>query len=198
MRGGFVDSSLVSQVIVAGATLTASLGGFLLAGRNERRRDHRALTAEMELRLMERGGQRESASHEFQLETLLALQDAVQLMARLTGRTLHFDQMQARTGQTTQLPDSLSDDALANTVEVNRLAARVLDVGVRDAVAAFSELSARLSTLPVALSTASNVDVDAQYLLRRSELTEGYATMTAVLGERIRYEISWRPDSQGA
>ncbi|WP_415171542.1 hypothetical protein [Nocardioides sp.] len=45
-----MDSSLVTQGIVAGSTLLASLGGYLLAGRNEARRDERTLRREIELK----------------------------------------------------------------------------------------------------------------------------------------------------
>ena len=76
------------------------------------------------------------------------LQDAVQSMARFAGQAMHFDHMQARQGKYTQLPDALSDDMFANLVEVRRLASRILDSAVRDAVDGFIGLTGRLSTSP--------------------------------------------------
>lgn len=143
-----MDPSLVNQIIVAAATLLASLGGYLLAGVNERRRDERALERELALRATERVDGLDDASHVFQRETLLALQDAVQVMARLTTKAMHFDHMQARKGNDVPLPDPSDQDLYANMVEVRRLQYRILDDEARYAVARFVNLSLRLSRSP--------------------------------------------------
>lgn len=188
-----MDPTLVNQIIVATATLLASLGGYLLAGGNERRRDERALQRELRLRASERGAQLEDGRHALQRETLLALQDAVQAMARFTGQAMHFDHMQARQGMYTQLPGTLSDDSYANTVDVRRLASRVLDSDVRNAVDQFVDLSTRLSVSPKDLEGLSGDRLEGRALAKFGELSEGYSAVSSLLGEAVRREIAWHP-----
>lgn len=188
-----MDPLLVNQIIVASATLLASLGGYFLAGVNERRRDERALQRELRLRAAERESQLEDGRHALQRETLLELQDAVQAMARFTGQVLHFDHMQAREGMYTQLPGTLSEDGLANTVRVRRLASRILDSDVRDAVDKFVGLSSRLSWSPKDLMGLSGDRLEACASAKLIELDEGYAAMSRILGEATRREIAWQP-----
>lgn len=188
-----MDSVVIIQIMVAAATLLASLGGYLLAGLNERWRDARTLTRELQLRGAERESRRDDETHAFQRDTLLALQDSVQLMARLTGKAMHFDHMQARDGKYTQLPDGLSDEMLANGIEVRRLASRVLDAGVRAAVDAFVDESARLSISPRYLEGVTGDDLENRAATCVMELNDGYEALTAILGEVVRREIAWRP-----
>lgn len=188
-----MDPSLVNQIVVATATLLASLGGYLLAGRNERRRDERTLRRELRLRISERGSRLDDDRHTLQRETLIALQDAVQAMARFAGRALHFDHMQARQGKYTQLPDALSDDVYANRVEVRRLTSRILDSDVRDAIDGFIGLSARLSTSPKDLEGLVGSRLEDGALAKLAELNDGYDAMSRILGEAARREIAWQP-----
>lgn len=188
-----MDLSLGSQIIVAAATLFASLGGYLIAGRNERRRDERTLKRELRLRMTERSAQLDDNRHKLQRETLLALQDAIQLMARLSAKAMHFDHMQARKGEYTQLPKSLSDDMFANLVEVRRLTNRILESEVRDAVDEFIALSTRLSMSPKDLEGLAGDRLEAYTLAKVGELNEGYGGMSRILGEATRREIAWQP-----
>ncbi|WP_417218577.1 hypothetical protein [Arthrobacter sp.] len=188
-----MEPVVFTQIVIAAATLLASLGGYLLAGLNERRRDARTLARELQLRGTERESRRDDEAHTFQREILLALQDAVQLMARLTYKAMHFDHMQAREGKYTHLPDTLSDDMHSNGVDVRRLASRVLDAGVRAAVDAFKDTSARLSISPRHLQGLVGDDLENRATSDIMELHEGFETLTAVLGEAVRREIAWRP-----
>jgi len=188
-----MDSAVLSQIVVAGATLGASLGGYLLAGVNEHRRDRRTLRREMELRATERVAVREDEMHAIQRETLLALQDAVQAMARLTGRALHFDHMQARKGQFTQFPEKFSDEMLANGIDVKRLMTRVLDDEVRGAVDTFNSETVRLSLHPLYLKGYEGEALERRADARMYELNEAYSKVSDLLGKKVREEISWRP-----
>lgn len=189
-----MDPSLVNQIIVAASTLLASLGGYLLAGRNERRRDERALRRELRLRVSERKSKLDDDRHNIQRETLLSLQDAVQAMARFTGKTLHFDHMQARQGKYTQLPDTLSDDSYANLVEVRRLTSRILDPDVRAAVDKFVGLTAKLASTPRGLEGQAGDHLERFATAKLMELNDGYDEMTKILGEAVRREIDWLPE----
>lgn len=188
-----MDPSFVNQVVVAAATLLASLGGYLIAGHNERRRDERTLKRELRLRAAERAAQLDDSRHTLQRETLLALQDAMQLMARLSGKAMHFDHMQARKGEYTQLPGTLSDDIFANLVEVRRLTNRILESEVRDAVDEFIALSTRLSLSPKDLEGLAGDRLEASTLAKVVELNERYDEMSRILGEAARREIAWHP-----
>lgn len=193
-----MDPSLVHQIVVAAATLAASLGGYLLAGINERRRDNRTFEHERQQKALDRADQREDNKRVFQRETLLALQDALQTMARLTGKAMHFDFMQAREGKYVHLPGSLSEDMLANTTEVRRLANRILDPKVRDTVDEFIELSSRFTTLPEHFRGLSGPDQENRSFAMLHEFNERTKAMMAVLGEAIRREIAWQPNDSSS
>jgi hypothetical protein len=191
--GGQMDSPLVSQIVLAAATLLASLGGYTLAGLNERRRDERALQRELKLRNSDRSAQLENGRHALQLETLLALQDALQLRARLTGKAMHFDHMQAREGKYTLLPVDLSEDMHANGVEVRRLTTRILDSRVRAAVDEFCQLATRLSFSPKDLEGLVSDQLEDRAAMKMMQLGDGYQALSDTLGEALRGEIGWHP-----
>lgn len=192
-----MDSSLVNQLILAVATLLASLGGYVLAGINEHRRDERGMKRDLELRALERDSRLDESEHAFQRQTLLELQDALQVMARLTGKTMHFDHLQARQSVYTQLPDGLSDDMQANGVEVRRLASRILDADVRDAVARFTSISVRLSTSPKDLQGLAGDSLESRADAKAAEFAFEYETLSRTLGDAVRAEIAWRPGRSG-
>lgn len=186
-----MDSGVVTQVVVATATLLASLGGFVLAGVNDRKRDERALAHGLQSTAAERAARLEDDRHAFQLETLLALQDAVQQMARHAGKTIHFDHMQAREGQYTQLPGSLSEEIHANGVEVRRLVTRVLDGDVRAAVADFSSICARLTLAPTDLQGLAGDQLEIRVCAQMEELTVSCDAVFGILGDAVRGELAW-------
>lgn len=188
-----MDSANVNQIILAVATLLASLGGYVLAGVNEHRRDERVRKRDLELRAMERDSRLDESEHAFQRQTLLELQDALQVMARLTGKTMHFDHMQAREGRYTQLPDGLSNDLHANGVDVRRLASRILDADMRDAVDRFTLTSERLSTSPKDLQGLSGSSLESRAEAKMAELAIEYDALARTLGDAVRTEIAWRP-----
>jgi len=193
-----VDSLLVSQIVVAAATLIAGFIGHFLAGVNESRRDERTFRHERQQRIWERADQREDNKRVFQRETLLALQDALQAMARLTGKAMHFDHMQAREGKYTHLPGTLSEDMFTSTVEVRRLASRILDPKVRDTVDEFIELSSRFTTAPEHFRGLSGEDLENRAFIMLVEFNERATATMEVLGKAIRWEIDWQPNESSS
>ena len=93
-----MSQAIVSQLLGAVSVLAGSVVAYVLAGLNEARRDRRTTERERELRRLDRAASRNEAKHAFQQETLLALQDATQQMARLTGRTMFGGHKTARVG----------------------------------------------------------------------------------------------------
>ncbi|MFT3942234.1 MAG: hypothetical protein QM705_00220 [Ancrocorticia sp.] len=194
-----MDVLILNQVIVAGATLAASFGGYRLAGINERRRDERALEKELRIHVVEREQTHEDEKHSFQRETLLALQDAMQQMARLNGRALHLDYLNAREGKQSQLPSQLDEDTYENLVEVQRLKSRVLDSDLRDGVDSFIGTCSKLTMLPPPIKGSSNIDIernaDLQYAEMLDEIHTEYVILSEKVGMAIRREITWQPKS---
>lgn len=182
------------QVIIAGSTLLASLGGYLLAGWNDSRRDRRTNARDRSTRNEDRRDAAAQTRHNFQLETLLTLQEAVQRMTRLTTRALFIDHMQARAGKTENLPDDLDADLLANALNVGKLRSRILDAELRAAIETFisSSRDAVNSTGMYASQTGESLEILA---LSHSAQYAAHAQRTMeLLGKTIRTELDWTPE----
>lgn len=90
-------------------------------------------------RIAVRNDARSDARRAFELETLLALQDAMGAMVRAAGRAHHFDVMTAREVGSKRLvnsllPEDVNAEIFAANREVSRLVGRVLDERIRDVV----------------------------------------------------------------
>jgi hypothetical protein len=109
----------------------SALGGYLLSGRNERKRDERAAGREREA-LREK--QAEEA-RTFQRDTLLELHDLLYKINRTTGRSIAADsQRHSETGRygRDSLPDDLSGQFSELIAGINRLRVRIFDAELRD------------------------------------------------------------------
>lgn len=180
-----------SEIAIAGSTLIASLLGYLLAGANEARRDRRAVEREHTTRQEEGRAAALQARHEYQLATLLALQEAVQLMARSTARALHYDHMEARKGLHGQLPSELDAELLAHQLEVIKLRNRVLDDDLRTALEALTDAS-RIATLDTAgYATQSGEPLEHLALSHSAMFGEHARRTTELLGQHLRTELEW-------
>ncbi len=182
-----------TQIITALATLGAAFLGFLLAGINEAKRDARAAAHQREVRAEEKLAAAMNARQEFQRETLLSLQDAIQLMARLTGRTLHFDHMNARKNLQTQLPEEYSNEIYANGVDVIRLRNRILNDELREIIVHFAEACSRISGPPSGYTDLSPQAVETHADALRTELGTHYKNTMDQLGTVLRAELEWMP-----
>lgn len=180
--------------------MLAALGGYWLAGRNEEKRDLRALRRARDERIREWKQTAEQARHKLQLETVLELQDAIQAAARCSMRIVHHDHMKAREGEFTMLPEGYSDDFEASRINVRRLMSRVLDEALRASVAAFvaglSDLTfdPRRHYLDAAgkLLTGPSLERAADAAYARTNSLVGNAMEQ--IGIAIRREISWTRD----
>lgn len=183
----------LSALLVAGTTLAASFGGYFLAGLNEARRDQRAVARERRSRAEDAHLRREEERHRLQFETLMALQEDVQQLARQCGRTLHFDHMQARQGRYTQLPDGWGEAELATRLSLKRNASRVLDDDVRAAVEELSEVTARVGLSPMVLKGLSGDDLEAAADARWRPLLPAVERANKEIGSALRRELGWKP-----
>lgn len=186
--------------IPSASTLLAALGGYWLAGRNEEKRDLRALSRTRDERLQDRKVVDERARHELQLQTLLELQDAIQTAARHFMRIVHHDHMKAREGKFTMLPEGYSEDLEASRTNVRRLMSRVLDDALRTSVASFVSGLSDLTLDP----RRHYVDAGGKVLAGQrleSAADAAYARASSLasncmerIGTAIRREISWTSD----
>lgn len=185
-----MTQAILSQLIVAGAAIGASVAGYLLAGLNEGRRDRRAVERDRVNREADRAAAREDKADDFQLDNLLALQDAVQLMARVRGQAMHFDHMQARKGKYTNLPVALSDEMHANGVKVLLLSSRVLDDNIRTKVADFRAHVSSLVLLPKQYEGLKDERLEAAANRVELEFAAAYERVMDPMGVAVRAALS--------
>lgn len=188
-----MTNNLWPQVIIASSTLIAAFLGYALAGMNEARRDRRAAEREKLARAEERYSAAVRDRHQFQLETLLALQDAVQLMARFTGRAMHFDHMQAREGEYTQLPADHDAEIMSNGFDVIRLRNRLLDQDLRHAIERFEAAASSGMMPPTHFKGLSGQALESAAARLAGQFGDEYTLVMGHLGEALRTELSWVP-----
>ena len=184
-----MDVALGNQVILAGTTLAASFGGFLFAGINERRRDQRQATQDRARVDREQVLASDERSSRFQLDTLLDLQDALQVKARVTGRSMHFDHMQARNSEHPPLPETFSEEMQANGVAVNRLASRVLSDDLRNAVSKFSSACASQVFLSTVFEGLRDERLEDAAFRNMSKFSDQVNEVMELVGAAIRLEL---------
>lgn len=188
-----MTNSLWPQIIIASSTLIAAFLGYALAGLNEARRDRRAAEREKLARAEDRFAAAVRDRHQFQLETLLALQDAVQLMARFTGRAMHFDHMQAREGKYTQLPADHDAEIMSNRFDVIRLRNRLLDRDLRRAIERFESAASAGMMPPTHFKDRSGQALESDAAQLTGQFGDEYTLVMSQLGEALRTELSWLP-----
>jgi hypothetical protein len=118
---------------VLGSGGISALGGYLLAGRNERKRDERAAEREREARREKQADE----ARTFQRDTLLELHDQLYKLNRHQGKIQHIDEMRYReTGRYKRgtMPGGLSDGFTELVTNINRLRVRVFDPELREAI----------------------------------------------------------------
>jgi hypothetical protein len=156
----------------------------------EARRDRRAADREREARRedrdddrarreAERADARQVLREQFQRETLLQLQEAVQQVARSAGHMHHFDVVASRsTGQWGKnlYPEDVSDHDLEVTVRLLILTARVQDDQLRALLEEFRSLNSSY--------VAAKSEQAAQRVMDRSMAQ--YGVTVARLGELLR------------
>jgi|GEM_PF-2743377 len=181
------------QLLTVVTTLAVSFGGYWLAGHNDRRRDERMARHERRRQHDERRLATEAEIRGFQRQTLMDLLDALQVMSRVAGKTLHFDHMQARQGLRTNLPNGYSDDAYANGVLVRRLQVMVLDQHLRQAVSAFVEVVTQVTMLPGFVELWPDA-VESEALYKMNKINDAWLEVSQLVGEALRSELAWTPE----
>jgi hypothetical protein len=107
-------------------------------------RNRREMAKDRETRQATRRDQRVANRNTFQRDTLLQLQDAVQKLARATGRANHLDEMAYRKTnewRKEMLPEDLNEGYFVASTQTALLSSRVRDDGVRQLVENFRDVS---------------------------------------------------------
>jgi hypothetical protein len=189
-----VNAALWGQIIVAIVAVAGSILGYVLAGVNDARRDRRVAAHDAIVRREERATTALQEQPAFQRATLLDLQDSIQLMARLTGRAMHFDHMQAREGEYTQLPPGYSDEMFENGVEVTRLRNRILNNQLRMQIAAFTMQCTEASMSPTRYQNRPIGDADDVALALMRQFNIQVETVMDAVGEALRANLRYMSD----
>jgi hypothetical protein len=182
-----MDAASWSAIVGPITTLLGGLGGYALAGRNDDRRDRRAAGRESAARREAFAERLEEDRHTFQRDTLLALQDELRRMVRISARIMMHDEKTLKEqGQITLLPPDMSDEAMEITVAVQRLRSRVLDPELRKAIEEFVSLCNRELGLQY-----KNAPEQALRRIERQHgaLANGYSELVELLGKHLRREL---------
>jgi hypothetical protein len=175
------DATAWAAVVGPITTMISGLGGYLLAGRNEEKRDKRTEQREKTARSEALTERRDDQKHEIQRQTLFDLQDQLQRLARFTAKTLVFDR-DTECGRfkdpAVKLPDKINTGFYEAVREVQRLRNRVLDERLRGAVDAF-----------VSFCTSNVLSSGVDYTQRELGLNREYGKVTDQLGEHLRREL---------
>lgn len=186
-----IDWTAIAAVIGSITTVTGTLGGYMLAGRNDEARDKRAAQRETAARRTALADRLEEERHTFQRDTLLELQDQLLQLVRNQSLVISQDiKTLQEHGQLFQLPEGLGGDEPRQTVvSLQRLRTRVLDPGLRQAIGSFIQLCTRDST--------DLIDTEPEAAIRElrrrdAKVGGGYVELAELLGEHLRKELDRR------
>jgi hypothetical protein len=124
----------MSDGITAVTTLISVSLGFASSQLAEWLKDRRAYEREQASRLSTRRDKQLERRNDFQRQTLLDLQEAVQKIIRNAAKMHHLDIMAQRGGQawhTTRFPDGVNNGSRLDNVQATKLVVRVRDGNIR-------------------------------------------------------------------
>ena len=182
-------SEILSALITTVGALAGSFGGFTLAARAQRRQaeqnDARAVRDADRARSMLLDDER----HDFQLNTLILLQELTRRMARSTFLVIREDRETIKRVGGYQLLENQDPDNFVKAIEFAHNVARVTDTALRKKLETFADLCHNSSLPPhdgSVLSPAAALDLQD----RRFGMLVEVATETAdLLNEHLRKEL---------
>jgi len=137
-------------VLPTAITGAASIAAYFLGGLNERRRDERVSARERAAREDDRAASAERSRNEFQLATLLELQESTRRLAQSTARTIIFDERTMKEqGQFTPRPGGFDEGGDENHIRFIQLSSRVLDDDLRKALEEFNAAAMEMQMPPL-------------------------------------------------
>lgn len=171
------------------APVITAFGGYWLAGRSEEQRDKRTLAREEVSRRAARVERLSDERHEIQRQMLFDLQDELVHLGAFASRIVMFDRRnpgRTHDGKAVLLPDELNEGFADKMRSVQRLQARVLDSGLREAVVAFTGLCTKATMID---RTQSPEELVASADRKVQDLANAFPQLNERLGMSIRGEI---------
>ena len=192
LTSGAVDVTAWVAIVAPITTLLGGLGGYWLAGRNEEARDVRAAGREAAARRAALAERLEEDRHNFQRDTLLALQDGLFRFYQLRAEGLRLNEEGYKeSGQAPLWPQELNDEEYQARAVVERLRVRILDPALRRAVDDFIVLCVDRPTIGQVLSRSKD-ELAAAVDEQRTRMDEQYLALNELLGEHLRRELDRR------
>ena len=176
--------------------LVGTLGGYRYAGANESKRDERAETREKLARRELNSEVREQRKHEFQLTTMLDLQDVTRELARAVGKILVADEDSLRRNRLyPQVTEELNEPAYVSRRDLIRLMHRITNDSLRNVLMEFNDRTASMIVTGNNLSSI-NPDLELQRVIRdKSDLAVIFGQVNDKLGIFLRAVLNWQPDN---
>jgi hypothetical protein len=166
----------------------SALGGYLLSGLNDRKRDERSAKREQDA-LAE---QQASEGRAFQRDTLLELHDALHMFNRVCGQANRFDEeTYRRTGLygRDQLPGTMSDDLAQMINSINRLRVRIFDDRLRGQIDDYIKLATQRSQSREKRQEGDDAMLREQVTTAEREIATQYPILEEALGVAIRQQF---------
>lgn len=183
------ELALITPVLVLGS----SISGYFFAGVNEAKRDERAREREVGARKELEEATRARSWHEFQLTSMLELQDAIVELARATGRILLSDEKTLEIqGKYYQIPVELNEHADVARRNLIRLLHRITNEDLRAELENFNNRTANM-----VMSGRTSEEIDVQSHLQsiisfEAELANMFGVVNGELGLHLRALLEWK------
>jgi hypothetical protein len=178
------DATAWAAVVGPITTMMSGLGGYLLAGRNEEKRDQRTAAREDASRRAALTERLADQRHEIQRQTLTEVQDELRRLSRVTFQIIRYDRNTIREqgAPASQIPEELDSGFFESMQNVGRLRSRILDQNLRNAVDSFTACTSVL---------IEHRDRPAQDLVNRctqrmDELNARFTALNDELGVHVR------------
>lgn len=186
-----IDWTAITAVTGSITTLVGSIGGYMLAGRNEEGRDKRADQREARARRAVLAERLEEERHNFQRDTFLELQDVLLDLTRWQALVNSQDVKTLKERQDLfQLPDELGGDDIRLLVATARkLYTRVLDPDLRTAIGDFITICTHDSG---DLNDWKPEDAIRELQHRDRRAATSYVRLAEQLGQHLRSELDRR------
>ena len=177
-------------LVTTAGTLVAAFGGFIFAGRAQRRADEHKDARDREFAAQSRAILLEDERHAFQRETLIDLQALLNQKARNAYLEIEADRKAvAEHGRFFQLPEGLSEAAFTTDLKFSHTVARVTNDTLRKELIHFKDFCAKVSVPPPCHESMSKGDLLDRQKTLLNELANMVNAINEMLGEYLRAEL---------
>lgn len=178
--------TLIAAIFGSGGI--SALGGYLLSGRNERKKDDRLADREWRTARERQGDE----ARTFQRDTLLELHDLLYKFNRNTGTRQHIDEMHYRaTGKygREKYPEELSNEFTVLLTSINKLRVRIFDPELRAKVKEYTDSVIAIANVGARRKEGDDAAVSAKVAERERKSSAHYGPLEEKLGVAIRSQF---------